>query len=271
MLMKLKTICVGAGMVGVMLSLPADAQVMPCSQRTPLIWSLEFATPPDRWLQSLPAYRVWGTQNLAVWRHDSTKVLAVTYPKGSIDPASTTAPVGGAGFLYQSPAPLFSGCLAYEVAFATGFNFAKGGKLPGLYGGNAPSGGADTDMGFSTRYMWRNGGAGEVYAYLPDKSAQYGESISPGAWTFVPGQWQRLEQEVIINNISQNDGVLRVWVDGKLVVNRMDIVYRVDEEVLVAGLMFSTFFGGHDPSWSSPNTQKAFFNNFQFFGNAETR
>jgi len=25
--------------------------------------------------------------------------------------------------------------------------------------------------------------------------------------------------------------------------------------------MFSTFFGGHDPSWASPRTQAAFFRN----------
>src|SRR5713101_5601220 len=228
-----------AVLVSALLSSPADAQIPPCSQRTPLIWSLSFATPPDRWLNSLPAYRIWGTQNLAVWQRGSTKVLAVTYPRGSIDPANPAAPVGGTGFLYPSPAALSSGCLAYDVAFSTGFDFAKGGKLPGLYGGNAPSGGADTNMGFSTRYMWRTSGAGEVYAYVPDKSGQYGESISPGAWTFVPGQWQRLEQEIIVNNVGQKDGILRVWVGGELLVNRTDILYRVDDNVLVAGLMFS--------------------------------
>jgi len=260
-----------AVLMGAMLSSSAYAQITPCSQRTPLIWSLQFATPPDRWLKSLPAYRIWGTQNLAVWQDGSTKILAVTYPRGSIDPASATAPTGGAGFLYPSPAALFSGCLAYDVAFSPGFNFAKGGKLPGLYGGNAPSGGADTNTGFSTRYMWRTSGAGEVYAYVPDKSGQYGESISTGAWTFVPGQWQRLEQEVIVNNVGQKDGILRVWVGGELVINRTDILYRVDDNVLVAGLMFSTFFGGHDPSWASPNTQKAFFRNIEFFGDAEAQ
>jgi hypothetical protein len=65
--------------------------------------------------------------------------------------------------------------------------------------------------------------------------------------------------------------VLRVWVDGELVVNRSDMLYRVADSVLVAGLMFSTFFGGHDPSWASPGTQAAFFRNFQSFGSAEVQ
>jgi hypothetical protein len=265
--MKMKTTLFAAGLAGAMPSPSADAQIAPCSQRAPLIWTLSFPrTSLSGWLHGLPAYRMWGAQNLAVRQEDSTSVLEVTYPKGSIDPASTTAPIGGAGFIYPSPASFFSGCLAYDVGFEPGFDFAKGGKLPGLYGGDAPSGGADTSRGFSTRYMWRAGGAGEVYAYLPEKNGQYGESVSPGAWTFTPGQWHRLEQEVIVNQTGSRDGVLRVWVDGELVANRADILYRVNDDVLVAGLMFSTFFGGHDPSWASPRTQSAFFRNFQFFG-----
>ena len=94
---------------------------------------------------------------------------------------------------------------------------------------------------------------------------------SPGAWTFTPGRWPHLEQEVIVNHLGALDGVVRVWVDGKLVVNRSDMLYRVSDNVLVAGLMFSTFLGGHDPSWASPRTQSAFFRNFEFFGRAETQ
>jgi hypothetical protein len=268
----MKTMLIAAGLMSAALAPCADAQIIPCSQRVPLAWSLSFPrTPLSGWLNSLPAYRIWGTQNMAVQYEASTNVLEVTYPKGSIDPAATAAPVGGAGFIYSSAVPFLSGCLAYDVAFEPGFDFAKGGKLPGLYGGDAPSGGADTSRGFSTRYMWRTGGAGEVYAYLPEKTAQYGESISTGAWAFIPGQWQHLEQEVVVNHTGSYDGVLRVWVDGKLVANWTDIFYRVSDDVLVAGLMFSTFFGGHDPSWASPRTQSAFFRNFQFFGNPKAQ
>jgi hypothetical protein len=266
--MRTRTACFAVGAVIIMLLSPCEAQVPPCGQRAPMIWSLQFAAPLDQWLQNLPAYRIWGTQNLAT-RQGGPSVLEVTYPKGSIDPATTWAPIGGAGFLYPLATPLLAGCLAYDVAFEKGFDFVKGGKLPGLYGGNAPSGGADTSKGFSTRYMWRGGGAGEVYAYVPDKSGEYGESIGRGAWSFAPGQWQRLEQEVVVNHLGQKDGVLRVWVDGKPVIDRNDMVYRVDGNVLVSGLMFSTFFGGHDASWASPKTQHALFRNFQFFGSDE--
>jgi hypothetical protein len=264
-MIMMKIVCLTAVVLGnIIFLLPAYAQVAPCSQRAPLIWSAQIAAPLDEWLR--PAYRIWGTENLAISQDGRTNALEVTYPKGSIDPATTTAPSGGAGFLYPLATPLLTGCLAYEVGFEKGFDFVKGGKQPGLYGGTAPSGGADTSMGFSMRYMWRTGGAGEVYAYVPDKSGEYGESIGRGAWSFVPGQWQRLEQEVIVNHLGQKDGVLRVWVDGKLVIERNDMLYRVNGNVLVSGLMFSTFFGGHDASWASSKTQHAFFRNFQVFG-----
>jgi len=270
--MKMKIVLIAAVLTSAALAPSADAQVMPCSHRVPLAWSFSFPrTSLSGWLHSLPAYRIWGTQNLAVQHEGSAAVLKVTYPKGSIDPATTTAPPGGAGFIYPSPVPFSFACLAYDVGFEPGFEFAKGGKLPGLYGGDAPSGGADTSRGFSTRYMWRGGGAGEVYAYLPEKNGEYGESISPGAWAFTPGQWQHLEQEVVVNNKGSRDGVLRVWIDDKLVVNWTNMLYRVSDDVLVAGLMFSTFFGGHDPSWASPRTQSTFFRNFEFYGSAGTQ
>jgi len=106
----MKIVCLAAvGFVNMIVLPPVDAQVAPCSQRMPIIWSLQFAAPLDQWLEKLSAYRIWGTQNLAVRQDGPKKVLEVTYPEGSIDPATTTVPEGGAGFLYPLSSPLFSG------------------------------------------------------------------------------------------------------------------------------------------------------------------
>jgi hypothetical protein len=56
--------------------------------------------------------------------------------------------------------------ISYEVAFDSGFDWVKGGKLPGLRGGPDPnncSGGnqANGTNCFSSRLMWRTDGAGE--------------------------------------------------------------------------------------------------------------
>jgi hypothetical protein len=56
--------------------------------------------------------------------------------------------------------------LSYEIAFEAGFDWVKGGKLPGLRGGlnsTGCSGGnqANGQDCFSFRVMWRENGSGE--------------------------------------------------------------------------------------------------------------
>jgi hypothetical protein len=244
-----------------------------CSMRLPLVWDLTgsgiLAEPYTPSLQRSGAERIWGMENLTVTGSGSDAVIAVIYPQGSIDPASSPpAPLGGAGFLYPGPgARQFEhACLSYDVRFDAAFAFNRGGKLPGLYGGDAPTGGGSADNGFTTRYMWRSAGAGEVYAYLPGKSSFYGASIGTGNWMFHAIGWSHIEQEIVLNRLGHDDGVLRVWYEGKLVVERTDLVFRLSNNVKVAGLIFSTFFGGHDPSWASPITQKSYFRKIRFYG-----
>lgn len=57
--------------------------------------------------------------------------------------------------------------LKYSVFFPAGFEFVKGGKLPGLYGGKTGCTGGDLAIDcFSTRLMWREAGQGELYLYV---------------------------------------------------------------------------------------------------------
>ncbi len=95
---------------------------------------------------------------------NSSAVVQLFYPAGSINPGSE--PQGGADF-YASPLDLSQAnnvTLEYSVFFPTDFDWALAGKLPGLYGGHRTcSGGDDALSCFSTRLMWREGGAGELY------------------------------------------------------------------------------------------------------------
>ncbi|NJN86911.1 MAG: polysaccharide lyase [Leptolyngbyaceae cyanobacterium SL_7_1] len=135
--------------------------------------------------------------------------------------------------------------------------------MPGIYGGNAPSGGKipnGTD-GFSTRFMWRSGGKGEVYAYLPT-STSYGTSIGNGAWSFKTGVWHRLEQQVVLNNPGQDNGMIRVWLDGNQVWQQTGLRFRTADSLKINGIFFSTFFGGGDLSWATPADVSIDFANF---------
>ena len=95
---------------------------------------------------------------------DASTMLQVFYPKDSTSPSKR--PQGGSQF-YAAPLDLQharSATFAYSVFFPSDFDWVKGGKLPGLYGGRTGcSGGDAADDCFSTRLMWRRGGAGELY------------------------------------------------------------------------------------------------------------
>jgi hypothetical protein len=129
----------------------------------------------------------------------------------------------------------------------------KGGKLPGLYGGTVNNGWRipDGTNGFSTRYMWRAGGAGEVYAYLPT-SDEHGTSLGRGAWHFSPGPWHELQQEVVLNDVGRRNGRITVRFDGVQVLDERGLYFRSTPTLRIDGVMFSTFFGGDDLRWATP-------------------
>jgi hypothetical protein len=160
--------------------------------------------------------------------------------------------------------------LTYQVRFPEGFDFVKGGKLPGLYGGAGNSGGEipDGSDGFSTRYMWRTDGAGEVYAYLPT-SQENGTSLGRGCWSFAPGTWTSIRQRVRLNTPDESDGRISVWQDDRLVLDRGGLQFRTGDALRVDGLFFSTFFGGGDSSWASPVDQHADFAEFTLTEDSE--
>lgn len=109
-----------------------------------------------------PSWRLWT---------NASAMLQLFYPKDSINPAKW--PKGGSEF-YATPLDISKASnvtLEYKVFFPGDFDWVKGGKLPGLYGGHTRcSGGSPALDCFSTRMMWRAGGAGELYLVKPSPS-----------------------------------------------------------------------------------------------------
>jgi len=147
--------------------------------------------------------------------NNSSSVLQLFYPESSINPGSE--PQGGSDF-YATPLDLSDSqnvTLDYSVFFPVDFEWVLAGKLPGIYGGHTGCSGGDNAVTcFSTRLMWREGGAGELYLYAPkDKQtealcstppqsvcdAEYGLSIGRGSFTFPLGTWTHLRQTVWLN------------------------------------------------------------------------
>ncbi|MCK5781958.1 MAG: hypothetical protein KAH10_05175 [Flavobacteriales bacterium] len=189
------------------------------------------------------------------------KVLKVKYPKGNVGPNSIGA--SGSQFLKElTPANEYY--LDYYVKFDKGFDFAKGGKLPGLTsggdkytGGNHPHNGE----GWSTRYMWVDKGGLILYFYFIDMAHKYGDVIQTNI-QFETGKWYRLTQRVKINKTDSKDGILQVWVDGKEVINKQNVRFRIGEQGMIDTFYFSTFHGGATSDWAPQNDSYSRFDKF---------
>ena len=194
----------------------------------------------------------------------SPSTVTVSYPAGSSAP-SAGAPYGGA----QLCAPFASGpkravSLSYRVRIPIGFQFVKGGKLPGVYGGNEPfSGGGHTAAGWSVRLMWRTGGAGELYGYIATTTSGYGDSWGRGNFVWkADGLWHTVTEQVQLNTPGHSDGSVRLSYDGRSVIVQKGLAIT-ENATPVAGLFFSTFYGGHDASWAPTKPQHLDFRDFR--------
>ncbi|GAA6060768.1 hypothetical protein JCM10212_006748 [Sporobolomyces blumeae] len=230
----------------------------------------------DRWNASSPSMSntAFVVDPFTTTSGSEELVLQVDYPRGTRD---------GTQFFMTPMRPdahVRTAVLQYDVAFDPEFDFVKGGKLPGVYGSklgaeSVCSGGNRLASCFSARLMWRQRGEGEVYAYIPtydgfcrqsdvDCNAVYGISLSRGSFDFSAGGWTTITQLVALNTPGYANGLLYLWANGSLALAHTGLVWRTQESVTLSKIMFSTFFGGGDPSWDSKGGS-SYFRNFQVY------
>ncbi|MEN8652020.1 polysaccharide lyase [Streptomyces sp. 21So2-11] len=112
--------------------------------------------------------------------------------------------------------------LRYDIRFPAGFDYGKGGKLPGLYGGNpGEASGGNHGNAWSTRFMFRNGNKGEVYVYTPDGDG-YGKDIGLGSWSFSPDN----KTHTIQQSVNRSTGKITVWYDNQQVLSQNGAGHR---------------------------------------------
>lgn len=221
---------------------------------------------------------------------DGKKAMKAHFPKGSY--TFGHSPQGGLSFYAPGPSEVDlsdakEATFGYSVYFPKGFKFNKGGKLPGLYGGNSDeeavscSGGRRSTKCFSARLMWREDGQGEFYTYLPpytesrfkankkqcdypnsDCNPEYGASIGRGQFTFPTGQWTTLSERVRLNDAGEANGELELYVNGKSEIKLTGLILRDGGAGRMRGIQMQTFFGGSGKEWASPVDQDIFFSDF---------
>ncbi len=217
--------------------------------------STDFAAAPP-WSDGLEE----GRGNIV--EEDGNKFLRVNYPLGAVGPgeggAQFNVPLGGSyDELYAS----------YRIRFGEGFDFVKGGKLPGLCGGSCKTGGGGApDDGFSARGMWRVAGAPVQYMYYVDQTEFYGDDFKwdlAGPTVFKPGTWHTIVHHVVMNTPGQPDGIVEAWLDGVKVLERSDVRFRPEGQTFgIDSFYFSTFFGGNTPDWGPTKNEVVDFDSF---------
>lgn len=131
-------------------------------------------------------------------------------------------------------------CLRYQVMVPEGFDFRRLGVLPGIYGGErtALSERPESAQGVAARVMWRGKGEGEVNVqYAGAAQRQLGSSLGIRSFSLKPGRWTAIEQEVVLNAPGQKDGVLRLWVDGRLRIDEKRLEWRTDGAITLSGVL----------------------------------
>jgi hypothetical protein len=153
--------------------------------------------------------------------------------------------------------------LQYTACFSDNFDF-RGGKLPGLGGGDWAGGGRHSDNGFGARAMFRtapgvgrlDGGTGNAYVYWPDQPGRFGGCDGCrwiGEPVLRPGQCHVLGEQVVMNADGRSDGAIRWWVDGRMVMEKTDFeLRRPGMSYGVDAVLLSAFFGG-GRTWAPVN------------------
>jgi hypothetical protein len=188
---------------------------------------------------------------------ETDRHLRITYPAGKIQSQDS----GGSFKAQMDPGTEYTA--EYRVKFDSGFQWVKGGKLPGLCGGECNTGGSvPNGKGFSTRMMWRAGGELVAYVYHLDQSGTYGEDISTG-FNMPTDQWITIKIRTKLNTGNNKNGILEVWVNGSKKISRTNLRFMNDSTKKIDTFYFSTFYGGSTSDFAPSNTNYARFDNIK--------
>ena len=210
---------------------------------------------------------------------DGGKAIRVAYPAGKHGSADDET---GAQWRLKFDQGYEAVEASYRVKFGPKFDFVRGGKLPGLFGGKGNTGGNKpngTD-GFSARLHWRTNGSAKSplrdsdqanltqYLYHPDQPTKFGDDIRyddgpTGQWAVLDSdRWYQIRCRIVLNAPGEHNGILQGWIDGVQMLEMDNIRFRDVAELQIDGFFFSTFFGGSGKQWNTTKDETAFFDDF---------
>lgn len=190
----------------------------------------------------------------------SGKALKLNLPAGHFGCAER----GGDACIQWKPhigARLTNLTYSYWIKFPQGFDFASGGRLPGV--GSVvplPEGTrANGTNGWSVGAAWTGNGTLGQYVYHMDQPRSTGDFW---AWNSAPiskGTWHQVKTTVRVNSAGQSNGSVSTWLDGKPVLSKSGIRFRDTDKLSIERLLFNVFYSGQAPSKSN----QIYIDNFQ--------
>lgn len=251
-------------------------------------------------------------QTLSIVKDNNEKVLRVLYKKNKIHLGNWKDPKTFTGTQSISALPKKTRpqedinnpqevTLMYYVKFENGFDWAIGGKLPGLAGGIAPAGSAiigskRLNSGFTARFMWHKlktpsgiqvpGLIGYIYhpgRYGDNGKKVYGtgsymSTIQPtksfndrsriNLFQFKTNKWYKIRQTIKANTPHKSNGTMKVWINDKLATDYTGMKYIGDGmhgKYSVDRFLFSTFYGGGEPKYAPLRNTYTNFKNISVY------
>jgi hypothetical protein len=194
--------------------------------------------------------------------------MMIELPKQFTFPAHTFGTK--AGFLRNVwVSPRIQVHLAYFVRFVDGFDFALGGKLPGVKGGTNASGGKYiAGTGFSVRPVWQECGCLALYIYhmnngkgrgrgRPDwhrregyDAKRFGDEIVVPNFKFKMNHWHCIDLYVKTNTKGKQNGLVAVVLDGEKRFEVERLLFSTEKQLKTDAVSATSFFGGSLQCWA---------------------
>ncbi len=179
------------------------------------------------------------------------KVMRFIFPKGGVGPGE-----GGGTWLCPLGKAYDELYFSYRVKFKPGFEPVLSGKLPGVIGSpEFPCCGSPGYYdGFRAKLTWNYWPDIVNYIYHHDLTQEYGDPY-PIGYGLPTGKWFTLTNRIVMNSVGENggnkDGIIETFVDGVLMFQKSDIVFRNVSDIGSDILEIVSFFGGEGDAFAA--------------------
>lgn len=152
--------------------------------------------------------------------------------------------------------------LSYTLEIPDGFEWVKGGKLPGLGGNIAPNfpghspATPPAGLNWTVRPMWAEGGRLWLYVWdMRVPAGGYPIQLFSKYPVLSPGNAYQIEVEAKMNRPGLKDGYTAIRVNGKTAISKRWAQFRNTDALGIDSVLVSVFYGGSGPEYAPKHDQ----------------